>query len=171
MLDSLIDGPLLLSNEREGNELVGMIVRYLRTGKEPEPRTDAQRMGIEMVRPVLEKSRERIVNGSKGGSKQASKTVSKPSSESGSKPVSKQASKTVSKQASKTDSKQGSNEGGRCGSKRGSDIYSSSYNSGINSQPDRSVYPAPTDFDAARRKEREQLERFRELKREGRAVG
>lgn len=155
MLDSLIDGPLLLSNEREGNELVGMIVRYLRTGKEPEPRTDAQRMGIEMVRPVLEKSRERIVNGSKGGSKQASKTVSKP----------------VSKQASKTDSKQGSNEGGKCGSKRGSDIYSSSYNSGINSQPDRSVYPAPTDFDAARRKEREQLERFRELKREGRAVG
>lgn len=159
MLDSLIDGPLLLSNEREGNELVGMIVRYLRTGKEPEPRTDAQRMGIEMVRPVLEKSRERIVNGSKGGSKQASKTVSKP------------VSKPVSKQASKTDSEQGSNEGGKCGSKRGSDIYSSSYNSGINSQPDRSVYPAPTDFDAARRKEREQLERFRELKREGRAVG
>lgn len=151
VLDSLIDGPLLLSNEREGNELVGMIVRYLRTGKEPEPRTDAQRMGIEIVRPVLEKSRERIVNGSKGGSKQASKTVSK--------------------QASKTDSEQGSNEGGKCGSKRGSDIYSSSYNSGINSQPDRSVYPAPTDFDAARRKEREQLERFRELKREGRAVG
>lgn len=163
VLDSLIDGPLLLSNEREGNELVGMIVRYLRTGKEPEPRTDAQRMGIEMVRPVLEKSRERIINGSKGGSKQASKTVSKPSSESGSKPV--------SKQASKTDSKQGSNEGGKCGSKRGSDIYSSSYNLGINSQPDRSVYPAPTDFDAARRKEQEQLERFRELKREGRAVG
>lgn len=159
VLDSLIDGPLLLSNEREGNELVGMIVRYLRTGKEPEPRTDAQRMGIEMVRPVLEKSRERIVNGSKGGSKQASKTVSKP------------VSKPVSKQASKTDSEQGSNEGGKCGSKRGSDIYSSSYNSGINSQPDRSVYPAPTDFDAARRKEREQLERFRELKREGRAVG
>lgn len=163
VLDSLIDGPLLLSNEREGNELVGMIVRYLRTGKEPEPRTDAQRMGIEMVRPVLEKSRERIVNGSKGGSKQASKTVSKPSSKSG--------SKTVSKQASKTDSEQRSNEGGKCVSKQGSDIYSSSYNSGINSQPDRSVYPAPTDFDAARRKEREQLERFRELKREGRAVG
>lgn len=159
MLDSLIDGPLLLSNEREGNELIGLIVRYLRTGKEPEPRTDAQRMGIEMVRPVLEKSRERIVNGSKGGSK----TVSKPSSKSG--------SKTVSKRASKTDSEQRSNEGGKCGSKRGSDIYSSSYNSGINSQPDRSVYPAPTDFDAARRKEREQLERFRELKREGRAVG
>ena len=155
VLDSLIDGPLLLSNEREGNELVGMIVRYLRTGKEPEPRTDAQRMGIEMVRPVLEKSRERIVNGSKGGSKQASKS----------------GSKTVSKQASKTDSEQRSNEGGKCGSKRGSDIYSSSYNSGINSQPDRSVYPAPTDFDAARRKEQEQLERFRELKREGRAVG
>lgn len=155
MLDSLIDGPLLLSNEREGNELIGLIVRYLRTGKEPEPRTDAQRMGIEMVRPVLEKSRERIVNGSKGGSKQASKS----------------GSKTVSKQASKTDSEQRSNEGGKCGSKRGSDIYSSSYNSGINSQPDRSVYPAPTDFDAARRKERDQLERFRELKREGRAVG
>ena len=30
VLDSLIDGPLELSNAREGNELIGMIVRYLR---------------------------------------------------------------------------------------------------------------------------------------------
>ena len=38
VLDSLIDGPLRLRNRREGDELIGMIVRYLRTGEEPEPR-------------------------------------------------------------------------------------------------------------------------------------
>ena len=42
VLDSLIDGPLRLRNRREGDELIGMIVRYLRTGEQPEPRTDAQ---------------------------------------------------------------------------------------------------------------------------------
>ena len=68
VLDSLIDGPLELGNVREGNELIGMIVRYLRTGSEPSPRTDSQKMALAMVRPVLEKSRSRIVAGSKGGS-------------------------------------------------------------------------------------------------------
>ena len=54
VLDSLIDGPLLLSNTREGDELIGMIVRFLRTGSDPTPRTDAQRMALAMVQPVLE---------------------------------------------------------------------------------------------------------------------
>lgn len=68
VLDSLIDGPLQLSNAREGDELIGMMVRYLRTGSEPSPRTDAQRMALAMVRPVLEKSRARIECGRAGGS-------------------------------------------------------------------------------------------------------
>ena len=42
VLDSLIDGPLRLRNRREGDELIGMIVRCLRPGEQPEPRTDAQ---------------------------------------------------------------------------------------------------------------------------------
>lgn len=77
VLDSLIDGPLQLSNRREGDELIGMIVRYLRTGDEPSPRTDAQRMALAMVRPVLVKSRARSEAGSKGGSKTQSKRGSK----------------------------------------------------------------------------------------------
>ncbi len=56
VLDSLIDGPLQLSNAREGDELIGMMVRYLRTGAEPSPRTDAQRMALAMARPVLDKN-------------------------------------------------------------------------------------------------------------------
>lgn len=68
LLDSLIDGPLRLSNAREGDELIGMMVRYLRTGAEPSPRTDAQKMAIDMVRPVLDKSRARIESGRLGGS-------------------------------------------------------------------------------------------------------
>lgn len=110
VLDSLIDGPLQLGNRREGDELIGMIVRYLRTGEEPSPRTDAQRMALAMVRPVLDKSRKRIVAGSEGGSKS----------------VSKAASKQQSKQASKTQSEPESEEESNYASKKASDIYSSS---------------------------------------------
>ena len=99
ILDSLVEGALCLGNRRESNELLGMMVRYLVTGEAPEPRTDAQRMAITMIMPVLENSRARAEAGRKGGlsrgsaaseaeSKRASKTVSKPAS----KPVSKHAS-------------------------------------------------------------------------------
>ena len=77
VLDSLIEGPLRLRNRREGDELIGMIVRYLATGDEPEPRTDAQEAVITSVMPVLAKSRARIVAGSNGGSKAPSKQASK----------------------------------------------------------------------------------------------
>lgn len=110
VLDSLIDGPLQLGNRREGDELIGMIVRFLRTGEEPSPRTDAQRMALAMVRPVLDKSRKRIVAGSEGGSRSVSKAASK------------RQSKRQSKQASKTQSEEESNYA----SKKASDIYSSS---------------------------------------------
>ena len=92
VLDSLIDGPLRLRNRREGDELIGMIVRYLRTGEEPEPRTDAQEAVLIAIRPVMETSRSRIVAGGNGGSKTPSNSGSK------------RASKTTSKRASKTTS-------------------------------------------------------------------
>lgn len=95
ILDSLVEGALCLGNRRESNELLGMMVRYLVTGEAPEPRTDAQRMAITMIMPVLENSRARAEAGRKGGlskgkpeSKRASKTESKPES----KPESKRAS-------------------------------------------------------------------------------
>lgn len=110
VLDSLIDGPLELGNRREGDELIGMIVRYLRTGNEPSPRTDAQKMALAMVRPVLDKSRARIEAGSKGGSGKQSKTTSKP----------------PSKRQSKTTSNGESEEESMNASKQASDIYSSS---------------------------------------------
>lgn len=68
ILDSLVEGALRLSNRREGDELIGMMVRYLATGEEPEPRTDAQQAVIVCCMPVLEKSRKRAASGSKGGS-------------------------------------------------------------------------------------------------------
>lgn len=84
VLDSLIDGPLRLRNRREGDELIGMIVRYLRTGEEPEPRTDTQEAVLTAIRPVMETSRSRIVaggNGGKSSSSDASKAESKRPSE------------------------------------------------------------------------------------------
>lgn len=92
VLDSLIDGPLRLRNRREGDELIGMIVRYLRTGEQPEPRTDAQEAVLFAVQPVMETSRKRIVAGGSGG-----KAASKPPSKSGSKTQSKAASNDASK--------------------------------------------------------------------------
>ena len=100
VLDSLIDGPLRLRNRREGDELIGMIVRYLRTGEQPEPRTDAQEAVLFAVQPVMETSRKRIVAGGNGG-KAASKPESKRASETGSKTQSKAASNDASKPESK----------------------------------------------------------------------
>lgn len=103
ILDSLVEGALCLGNRRESNELLGMMVRYLVTGEVPEPRTDAQRMAITLIMPVLENSRARAEAGRKGGLSKgagASEAASKPVSKTASKPVSKTASKPVSKRAS-----------------------------------------------------------------------
>ena len=113
VLDSLIDGPLRLRNRREGDELIGMIVRYLRTGEEPEPRTDAQEAVLIAIRPVMETSRSRIVAGGNGGSKTPSNG--------GSKRASKTTSKTPSKRASKTTSDGESDDASKRASKRASE--------------------------------------------------
>lgn len=101
ILDSLVEGALCLGNRRESNELLGMMVRYLVTGEVPEPRTDAQRMAITMIMPVLENSRARAEAGRKGG-------LSRGSAASGAE--SKRASKAESKRTSKTESKRASEE-------------------------------------------------------------
>lgn len=106
VLDSLIDGPLRLRNRREGDELIGMIVRYLRTGEEPEPRTDSQEAVLTAIRPVMETSRSRIVAGSNGGSKQQSNDASKRASKTSSKRASKTPSNSESDDASKTASEE-----------------------------------------------------------------
>lgn len=103
ILDSLVEGALCLGNRRESNELLGMMVRYLVTGEVPEPRTDAQRMAITMIMPVLENSRAKSAAGRKGGLSRggaASGAESKAESKAASKPASKTASKPVSKHAS-----------------------------------------------------------------------
>lgn len=99
ILDSLVEGALCLGNRRESNELLGMMVRYLVTGEVPEPRTDAQRMAITMIMPVLENSRARAEAGRKGGQSKG-KLESKPESKRASKAESKRASKPESKRAS-----------------------------------------------------------------------
>ena len=109
ILDSLVEGALCLGNRRESNELLGMMVRYLVTGEVPEPRTDAQRMAITMIMPVLENSRARAEAGRKGGLSKG-KPESKRASETESKPESKRASKTESKPESKPESKRASEE-------------------------------------------------------------
>lgn len=110
VLDSLIDGPLRLRNRREGDELIGMIVRYLRTGEEPEPRTDAQEAVLIAIRPVMETSRSRIVAGGNGGSKTPSNGGSKRASKTVGKTPSKRTSKTPNNGESNDASKRASEE-------------------------------------------------------------
>lgn len=105
ILDSLVEGALCLGNRRESNELLGMMVRYLVTGEVPEPRTDAQRMAITMIMPVLENSRARAEAGRKGGLSRGSAA-----SEAKSKRASKTVSKAESKRTSKTESERASEE-------------------------------------------------------------
>ena len=164
VLDSLIDGPLRLRNRREGDELIGMIVRYLRTDEEPEPRTDTQEAVLTAIRPVMETSRSRIVAGGNGG-KSSSNDASKAESKRPSKPLSKSGSKTASKSssndASKAESKRPSEEEEEVGrgikeEERGSkarfrapspeevDEYARSYAEG------KSLDLASTDFDPER---------------------
>lgn len=107
VLDSLIDGPLRLRNRREGDELIGMIARYLRTGEEPQPRTDTQEAVLTAIRPVMETSRSRIVAGGNGGSKSTSKTASKPRSKSTSKTASDPESNDASKRPSEEEEERG----------------------------------------------------------------
>ena len=109
ILDSLVEGALCLGNRRESNELLGMMVRYLVTGEVPEPRTDAQRMAITLIMPVLENSRARAEAGRKGGLSRGS-AASEAESKAESKTESKRASKTESKRASKAESKRTSEE-------------------------------------------------------------
>lgn len=109
ILDSLVEGALCLGNRRESNELLGMMVRYLVTGEVPEPRTDAQRMAITMIMPVLENSRARAEAGRKGGLSRGS-AASEAASKTESKSASKAASKTESKRESKAESKRESEE-------------------------------------------------------------
>lgn len=105
ILDSLVEGALCLGNRRESNELLGMMVRYLVTGEVPEPRTDAQRMAITMIMPVLENSRAKSVAGRKGGLSKG-----KPESKPESRTETKRASKAESKRTSRTESKRASEE-------------------------------------------------------------
>lgn len=111
ILDSLVEGALCLGNRRESNELLGMMVRYLVTGEIPEPRTDAQRMAITLVMPVLENSRAKAEAGRKGGLSRGS-AASEAENKTESKRTSKTESKAESKQTSKTESKRASEEEG-----------------------------------------------------------
>lgn len=160
VLDSLIDGPLRLRNRREGDELIGMIVRYLRTGEEPEPRTDTQEAVLTAIRPVMETSRSRIVaggNGGKSSSNDASKAESKPLSKSGSKTASKSSINDASKAESKRpneeeeevgrgikEEERGSKARFRAPSPEEVDEYARSYAEG------KSLDLASTDFDPER---------------------
>ena len=89
----------MLSDEREADELIGMMMRYLATGEMPEGRTDAQRMCLVQVLPVLEKTRTKSVQGARGGRK-SRKDGKRTDKRTGKRNASETVSETVSETAS-----------------------------------------------------------------------
>lgn len=113
LLDSLIDGALLLPDEGESQALIYAYVKFMRTGEEPEDLTGAAYAMWVSNRPVLENSRKKALSGSKGGKQTGKQTA-------------KQTDKQNDKQTGKQTAKQNDEE---TGIKRASyqDSYSSSY--------------------------------------------
>lgn len=113
LLDSIVDGALALPDQAEADALIGAVVRFMRTGEEPEALPGAAAALWIAVEPVVRNSRSRSIAGRAGGSANACEgdggcgsaaavdDESKPSS----KTPSKRGSKTASKPSSKTRSK------------------------------------------------------------------
>lgn len=164
ILDSLVDGALTMPDKDRDAYLVSLIL-YLRTGVEPENLKGRALTSWVLTFPVIKNSRSKAENGRKGG--RASQARRKASQ--------KQTDKQNEKQAhSKHEANREAES--EASTERASRLaplsYSSSYSlEGINSQPDRSVYPPPTDLDARERKERADLDALRRMREEGRLRG
>lgn len=74
LLDSLIDGALLLPDDGESRALIYAYVSFMRTGELPTDLTGAAYAMWLATFPVLEKSRKKAVSGSKGGKQTAKQT-------------------------------------------------------------------------------------------------
>lgn len=105
ILDSLVAGALELPNEREADELIGMMVRYLATGAEPHPRTAVQRMSMTQVLPVLEKTRAKSLSGATGGRKSRKQNGKQSDKRNSKRTVSKAIGETVTEEEEEERSK------------------------------------------------------------------
>ena len=108
LLDSLIDGALLLPDEGESRALIYAYVSFMRTGELPTDLTGAAYAMWLATFPVLENSRKKAVSGSKGG-KQTAKQTDKQNGKQNGKQTAKQTDKqneekTESERASYQDS-------------------------------------------------------------------
>lgn len=74
LLDSLIDGALLLPDDGESRALIYAYVSFMRTGELPTDLTGAAYAMWLATFPVLENSRKKAVSGSKGGKQTAKQT-------------------------------------------------------------------------------------------------
>lgn len=75
LLDSLIDGALLLPDDGESRALIYAYVSFMRTGELPTDLTGAAYAMWLATFPVLENSRKKAVSGSKGGKQTAKQTA------------------------------------------------------------------------------------------------
>lgn len=74
LLDSLIDGALLLPDDGESRALIYAYVSFMRTGELPTDLTGAAYAMWLATFPVLENSRKKAVSGRKGGKQTAKQT-------------------------------------------------------------------------------------------------
>ena len=127
ILDSVVEGALALPNKRDADALICAVVRFMATGEDPDLSGVAGAMWV-AIRPAVENSRAKSVNGRAGGKQNGKQTA-------------KQTEKQNEKQSEiKRASEQSSS----------SSSYSYSYSSGVEGCGEEGVCPEPPTAEEAR---------------------
>ena len=135
ILDSVVEGALALPNKRDADALICAVVRFMATGEDPDLSGVAGAMWV-AIRPAVENSRAKSVNGRAGGKqngKQNGKQTAKQNGKQNEKQNEKQSEiKRASEQSSSSSS------------------YSYSYSSGVEGCGEEGVCPEPPTAEEAR---------------------
>lgn len=139
ILDSVVEGALALPNKRDADALICAVVRFMATGEDPDLSGVAGAMWV-AIRPAVENSRAKSVNGRAGGKQNGKQTA---------KQTEKQSAKQTEKQSAKQNEKQ--SEIKRASEQSSSSSsYSYSYSSGVEGCGEEGVCPEPPTAEEAR---------------------
>ena len=143
ILDSVVEGALALPNKRDADALICAVVRFMATGEDPDLSGVAGAMWV-AIRPAVENSRAKSVNGRAGG-KQNGKQTAKQNGKQNGKQTAKQNGKQNAKQNEKQSEIKRASE-----HSSSSSSYSYSYSSGVEGCGEEGLCPEPPTADEAR---------------------
>ena len=175
ILDSIIEGALMIPDRAEADAYIAAVVRFLAAdgdGGEPEGLPPYCAALFASVRPVLDKSRKRARAGAKGGSSQGAANKADGAEEGADGEAGREAEREANRQANREAKRQANGEA-KTGFAPLSYSYSNSHSK--TQEGDGLVVVGGRRTNAERiaeqeRRAREQIDRFRRMEAEGRAV-